>query len=127
MMNLLMAPKFFVGFLNRSFVSLLALYFVSLTAAGQNELSAAQKTASPAQAEAIYAEGMQALQRGELSAARAAFEKVLRLAPRSAEAHNSLGWVLLAEGKIDPAIRELQAAVKIKPDFPQARINLANA
>ena len=47
-------------------------------------LSAAQKTKVPGQAEAIYAQGMQALRQGDLSAAEAAFEKVLRLAPSSA-------------------------------------------
>src|SRR6266849_3750962 len=93
----------------------------------QSAPSTAQQTKAPAQAEAIYAEGMQALQRGDLSTAETAFEKVLRLAPGSAEARNSLGWVLLAQEKIDPAIREFQAAVRLKPEFPQARINLANA
>src|ERR1700722_11557680 len=89
--------------------------------------SAAQKTKPPAQAEAAYAGGMQALQRGDLSAAEAAFKKVLRLVPASAEGHNSLGWVFMAQEKSDPAIREFRAAIKLKPEFPQARINLANA
>ena len=83
-------------------------------------LSAGQATKAPPQAEAIYAQGMQALQQGDLSAAETAFKKVLRLAPGSAEAHNSLGWVLLAQEKTGPAIREFQVAVKRKPDFPQA-------
>src|SRR5882724_3439345 len=73
-----------------------ALFFVVLAACGPQALGAAQKTKAAAQAEAIYAQGMQSLQQGDLSAAESAFEKVLRLAPSSAEAHNSLGWVLLA-------------------------------
>jgi len=90
-------------------------------------LSAAQKSKPSAQVEEIYAQGIQALQRGDLAGAETAFNKVLRLAPSSAEAYNSLGWVLQAEGKIDPAIREFQAAIKLKPDFPLAHINLSNA
>src|ERR1700720_1837669 len=84
---------------------------------GPRVVSAAQKTRASAQAEAIYAEGMQALQRGDLFAAETAFEKVLRLVPGSPETHNSLGWVLLAKEKPDPAISEFQAALKFKPEF----------
>ena len=47
---------------------------------------------------ATYQKGMIALQQGDLAAARAAFERVVRLAPNSPEGHNSLGWVLLAQG-----------------------------
>src|ERR1700682_591682 len=94
---------------------------------GAHQMDGGQKTKPPAQAEAIYAQGMQALQQGDLEAAQTAFERVARLVPGSAEAHNSLGWVLLAQEKLDAAIREFQVAVKLSPEFPQARINLANA
>src|SRR5713226_4987093 len=127
MMNFLKTPIVRVGFLPPSFRPLVAFFLSSLAAFGPSVLSAAQKAKPPAQAEEIYAQGMQALQRGDLPAAETAFNKVLRLAPSSAEAHNSLGWVLQAEGKIEPAIREFQAAIKLKPDFPQAHINLSNA
>src|SRR5690349_6374474 len=81
------------------FAAALALSFsLAITPRG---LSAPQKIKPPAEAEESYAEGMQALQRGDLSAAELAFEKVLRLLPNSAEAHNSLGWVLLAQEKTD--------------------------
>jgi len=48
---------------------------------------------------------MTALQRGDLVSARAEFEKVVRFAPGSPEGHNSLGWVLLAQGDIDLRLR----------------------
>ena len=80
-----------------------------------------------AQANSIYGRGMLALQQGDLKAARAAFEKVIRIVPNSPEGHNSLGWVLLAEEQIEPAIRQFHTAIQLKPDFPQAHINLANA
>src|SRR6202030_482801 len=89
--------------------------------------SSAQNKRHPTQADEVYAQGMSALQQGDLGTAQAAFEKVVRIAPSSPEGHNSLGWVLLAQERIEPAIREFRAAVRLQPDFPQAHINLANA
>src|SRR5712672_4746870 len=115
------------SFVLRSWAPFVGFFLVAMNVFGFSALSAAQKSKPPSQVEEIYAQGMQALQRGDLPAAETAFNKVLRLAPSSAEAHNSLGWVLQAEEKMDPAIREFQAAIKLKPDFPQVHINLSNA
>jgi len=101
MRNLLEIPIVPIRFRLRCRWPLLALFLFSLAAFGTPAvLSAAQKSKPPAQVEEIYAQGMQALQRGDLPAAETAFNKVLRLAPSSAEAHNSLGWALQAEGKL---------------------------
>jgi Tfp pilus assembly protein PilF len=81
---------------------------------------------SPAAA-ATYAQGIQALQQGDLAAAQAGFEKAIRLAPLSPEAHNSLGWVYLAQRKTQPAIAQFNAALRLKPNFEQAHMNLATA
>jgi Flp pilus assembly protein TadD len=91
-----------------------------------NSSAAAQKP-SGTQIESVYQRGMAALQRRDLSAARAAFERVVRLAPNSPDPHNSLGWVLLNQGQVEPAIAQFHTALRLKPNFPQARINLANA
>ena len=86
------------------------------------------KTSDPvAQAKSVYSQGIQALQQGDLDSAQAAFEKVVRLAPKIPEGHNSLGWVLLARDQVEPAIHQFQTAIKLKPDFSQAHINLSNA
>src|SRR5260370_17805247 len=69
----------------------------------------------------------QQLQKGDLATAHANFEKALRIAPRRPGGHNSLGWVLLAEGKIDLAIAQFRTALKLHPKFPLPHINLANA
>src|SRR4029450_10776786 len=88
-----------------------------LTVTGQN---------SPGSADAIYRQGMKALQGGDLTEARSAFEQAVKLAPRSPDAHNSLGWVLNAQGQAHDAVAEFQTALRLKPDFLQAHINLAN-
>ncbi len=69
---------------------------------------------------ALYAKGMAKLQAGDLAGARTIFEDVVRLAPSSAEAHNSLGFVLLTQGDAAAAIPQLQEAVRLKPEFVQA-------
>ena len=89
--------------------------------------AAKPKSAGAGQVQRIYRQGMAALERRDLAAARAAFEKVVRLAPKSPEGHNSLGWVLLAQGEAQPAISQFRTALQFKPDFEQAHINLANA
>src|SRR5436189_136107 len=67
-----------------------------------------QRRSPSAAAESAYQRGMSALKTRNLPAARVAFEDAVKLAPRSAEAHNSLGWVLLTQGDIDKAISEFR-------------------
>jgi protein O-GlcNAc transferase len=101
------------------------LIAIALPAISQNAISR-KKTDKPA-VDALYQQGIRSLQKGDLAAARAAFERVVRLAPNAPEGHNSLGWVLLKTGNLDEAVAQLRTAVKLKPDFVQAHINLANA
>src|SRR6267378_7229552 len=72
-------------------------------------------------------EGMAAMQRGDLASARVTFEKVVRLAPRNPEGHNSLGWVLLSQNQPDAAISHFRRALELRPNFAQAHSNLASA
>src|ERR1700681_653687 len=83
------------------------------------QTGATTKADAAAQANAEYGQGVSDLQRGDLAAARAAFEKVLRLVPSSPEGHNSLGWVLLAQGETDEAIVHFRAALRAEPTFAQ--------
>src|SRR5262245_47539371 len=89
--------------------------------------SSPKTSAAVTQASSVYSQGILALERGDLHAAQAAFEKVVRIAPNSPEGHNSLGWVLLAQEQTDPAIQQFHTALRLKPEFMQAHINLANA
>ncbi len=79
------------------------------------------------QADEIYRQGITSLQHGDLAAARASFEKVVAIQPRSPEAHNSLGWVLLVQKQYDPAIAQFGAALDLRPDLFQAHMNMSTA
>jgi len=46
--------------------------------------------------------------------------------PLSAEEHNDLGVAYEQKGEIDAAIREYNAALRKRKDFPTARVNLGN-
>ena len=48
-------------------------------------------------------------------------------APGAAETHNNLGIALAQLGRIGEAIPEFQAALRIRPDFADAKANLARA
>lgn len=101
---------------------------VILGALGNGVGARGQATVSAeAKVEALYNEGIAALQRRDLAGAQADFEKVVKLSPRSPEAHNSLGWVLLVQQKLDPAIAEFNAALDLRTDFFQAYTNLSSA
>ena len=68
----------------------------------------------------LYTEGINAARHGDLATARKAFEAAVHADPRNANAHNMLGWVLLAQGETAPAISELQLAIRLKPTGIQA-------
>src|SRR5271165_6609381 len=83
-----------------------ALVFLVVCGVGRGQTTNGNASADAAAANSSYSQGVDALQRQDLPGARAAFEKTVRLIPRSPEPHNSLGWVLLAQGEIDAAIAE---------------------
>src|SRR5437763_15385240 len=99
-------------FLRRSikFCACLTVLWI-LSAGGLLLWGQTSRAKAPAdRAQAIYSGGMAALQKGDLDAARSSFEKVVRLAPSSPEAHNSLGWVLMQQGQINPWVAQFRAA-----------------
>src|SRR6202795_4749010 len=106
------------------FAAVILCFAFSSTCRAQSKSSGAQQKED---LNTAYAQGVAALQAGDLPGARRIFEHVVKIAQNSAAAHNSLGWVLLAQDDIAPAILQLQTAVKLEPGFAQARINLSNA
>jgi tetratricopeptide (TPR) repeat protein len=53
-----------------------------------------------------------------------AFRRAIEVDPTSAQAHYNLGTVLIDLGENDRAIAELQEALRLKPDFLDARREL---
>ena len=47
--------------------------------------------------------------------------------PDDAAARNNLGIALVSKGRLDEAIEQFQAAIRLKPDDAEARKNLARA
>ena len=88
--------------------------------------SLARTTAPASPAAAVYQRGLEALRKGDLSSARAAFEKAVRLTPANADAQASLGWVLAQQGELAAATSHLKIAVKLRTIFANARITLAS-
>jgi hypothetical protein len=52
------------------------------------------------------------------------FTDMVRTSPDYAGAHNNLGTAYLNQNRLDEAIHEFSAALKLKPDFAKARRNL---
>ena len=113
----------------RRFAALAALILCAGGSARLYAQATPQSSAGTAaeRADALYRAGIAALQQRDLAAAQADFEQAVKLSPRSAEAHNSLGWVLLARQQLDAAIAEFNAALDIRTDFFQAYLNLSSA
>lgn len=111
-------------------IAIASFALLCLGLAGANCLGralAGPQTTAVSSADAALSEGMSQLQRGDLAAARAAFEKAVKLAPGNAAAHNILGWTLLAQSEVEPAIVQFRAALRINPSFASGHMHLASA
>ncbi|MGA7927902.1 MAG: tetratricopeptide repeat protein, partial [Candidatus Sulfotelmatobacter sp.] len=74
-----------------------------------------------------YQTGIDAMTRGDLPAARDAFEKAVKLSPRDVDAQNMLGHVLLQQGAVDDAIARFRTVVQLQPSLAIAHAYLAQA
>jgi Domain of unknown function (DUF4440) len=72
----------------------------------------------------VFAEGLDALARVELSVAAAHFTALVRSQPSCAEARNNLAVVQVEQGHLSEAAEELRQALKLRPDYERARRNL---
>jgi len=79
------------------------------------------------QADADYRAGTAALLRGDLKAALADFQNVVRLAPGAEQGHSALGAVLVRLGRTNEGIGELEKALAIQASDSSAQLNLALA
>lgn len=53
--------------------------------------------------------------------------EALKLEPKNDALHNNLGYNLMSQGKLQPAVEEFRQALRLRPDSPVARNNMANA
>src|SRR5438045_1072975 len=73
---------------------------------------------------ALVAEGRVLLGSKDLDAAKTKFEQALERDPRSASAHDLLGFVLGLQGRTAEAIAEFERAVAIEPSLFEAQYHL---
>ena len=74
----------------------------------------AEPAVDPRQAQRLLAAGRAAIARGALQSGIEQLERASKLLPKSALIHGELGWALFRAGKLDPAERELRAALALK-------------
>jgi Tfp pilus assembly protein PilF len=79
----------------------------------------------PGRWEALGARGLVRVQLGRAPEAMADLEAALRLAPREADIHHTLGLACRALGRIEDARAAWQRTLELDPAHPQARQNLA--
>src|SRR5262245_782336 len=61
--------------------------------------------------------GIAAFESGQAASALCLFEKALSLDPKSPQAHNGLGAVLLSQGQVDAALAEFEESIRLAPSF----------
>ena len=101
------------------------LPLTSVNSGAQTPKARSRDTA--AQADAAFRAGYAAREAGHLDAARAQFERVVKLAPQIPEGHEALGAVLLEMAKPAEAVPLLETAAKLKPNDAGIETNLALA
>jgi tetratricopeptide (TPR) repeat protein len=78
-------------------------------------------------ANALLARGASLLESGKPREGMQELRAALALMPSSVEAHNNLGIALASQGSLDEAISHFQRALELRPEFEDARRNLATA
>jgi len=86
-----------------------------------------QAGATAARANRFYIEGLQFHHQGELEKAAAAYEQVLRLVPKHAEALHHIGIIAFQEGNYELATGFLRAALAQNPAMAGVHCDLGNA
>ncbi len=78
--------------------------------------------------ESLFDEGLERYKAGESAESLIpVFKEVCDRAPRSSPAWTCLAWLYLLDNKPNSAYKAAQKAVKLNPQDPQARVNLAVA
>jgi tetratricopeptide (TPR) repeat protein len=101
-------------------------------AAGQTQQAPAQSRAPQARAAAadpkrIFAQGEDALKRGDLDQAERSFKRVLAIDPRVAGAYANLGVIHMRRQEWTAALESLRQAEQLAPKLPGIRLNIGLA
>jgi tetratricopeptide (TPR) repeat protein len=71
-----------------------------------------------------FAAGLRALADGDLPAAAARFDALVRTQPDCVDARNNLAAVEVQQGKFSEAAEQLRRVIQLRPDYQRARANL---
>jgi tetratricopeptide (TPR) repeat protein len=74
-----------------------------------------------------FDQGLAFHQTGRLDDAKQRYIMALALDPRHSDALHMLGVICIQTGQLEPGVELIEQAIRIKPDFPTAHGNLANA
>lgn len=97
---------------------------ITVRAEQGDDAKLAAEVAAQSEAGKLLGDGYEAFNRGEASAAEAAFRTVVDRFPRIAAGHNNLGFVLLANGEATAALEAFARAKQL--GYPQNEIGDAN-
>ncbi len=79
-------------------------------------------------AESLFEQGIERYKAGDpIADIIPMFKEVCDRAPKSSAAYTCLAWLYLVDGQNTAAYKTAQKAVKLNPQDPQARVNLAIA
>jgi hypothetical protein len=85
-------------------------------------------SAAPAQCRpegrSTFAAGLRALADGDLPAAAAQFNALVRVQPDCVEARNNLAAIEAQQGRLAEAAEQLRQVIQLRPDYQRARANL---
>ena len=100
---------------------------ILLVALVASPLQGQKQPANIAAAKAALTDGLGAMQKGNLEAARRDFERVVKLAPQVETGHAALGTVLLSLNQFDASVSELHIAHRMAPTDLSVDLNLGRA
>jgi tetratricopeptide (TPR) repeat protein len=98
-----------------------------LSAAGRQRFLTPEPSFMKTDFEELYLQSEQAIKEGDLIRAKGLIENMLLEDPRSAIAHNSMGWFYRVQFEdYQKAELHYKSAIRFNPDYPHAYWNYAN-
>ena len=103
--------------------TILIVLFLAFTGAGTPK----PETSSQPESTELYKLGQAAADQKDFALALSYFQKARKADPKDPEVLNMLAYSLRKTGKIDEAIETYKEALKLRPEFPEAREYLGEA